>query len=179
MCALPAADAICSTEVETLYGDTLQFLYHLSLAILVGGGMVLGSVVAPAVLRTTSSESGARGLFGTSFGAALARWDGLAILCVIVVVITSVLKAGAYEVSGAPEGRLIARWVALAVMSAAVIYSSGWANPVARSLRAQTPAWDDLPESAPLRRAFAGLHQRSSRAMRIAIVAGLVALFLS
>jgi uncharacterized membrane protein len=161
--------------VETLYGDTLQFLYHLSLAILVGGGLVIGSAVAPAIFKTVSS----RGEAGGIFAAVLARWDGLAILCVIVVVITSALKAGAYEVSGAPEGRLIARWVALLLMSIAVMYSSGWANPVARSLRAQTPAWDDLPESAPLRREFAALHRRSSRAMRIAVVAGLVALYLS
>ena len=165
--------------METLYGDTLQFLYHLSLAIVVGGGFVLGSVVAPAVLRTVSSESGGRGLFGAVFGAALARWDVLAILCVILVVVTSALKAGAYEVSEAPDGRLIARWVAIAVMAVAVLYSSGWANPVARSLRAQTPAWDEMPETTPLRREFAALHRRSSRAMRAAIFAGLVALYLS
>ena len=161
--------------METLYGDTLQFLYHLAVAILVGGGLVLGSAVAPAIFKTVAS----RGEAGAIFGAALARWDGLAIFCVILVVLTSALKAGAYEVSGVPEARLIARWVALAVMVVAVIYSSGWANPVARSLRAQAPAWDDMPENTPLRREFAALHRRSSRAMRVAIIAGLVALFLS
>jgi hypothetical protein len=165
--------------VETLYPDTLQFLYHLSLAMIVGGGFVLGSVVAPAVLRTVSSERGGRGMFGSIFSAALARWDGLAIFCVVLVVVTSVLKAGAFEVSEAPEGRLIARWIALAIMAVAVIYSSGWANPVARSLRAQAPAWDEMPETTPLRREFNALHRRSSRAMRVAIVAGLVAMFLS
>ena len=161
--------------METLYGDTLQFLYHLALAILVGGGLVLGSAVAPAIFKTASS----RGEAGSIFGAALARWDGLAILCVVLIVITSVLKAGAYEVSDAPEARLIGRWVALAVMGVAAIYSSGWANPVARSLRAQAPAWDEMPESTPLRREFAALHRRSSHAMRIVIVAGLVAIYLS
>jgi hypothetical protein len=161
--------------VETVYGDTLQFLYHLALAILVGGGLVLGSAVAPGVFKTVSS----RGEAGSIFGAVLARWDGLAIFCVILVVVTSALKAGAYEVSGMPEPRLIARWFALVVMSAAVIYSSGWANSVARTLRAQTPAWDELPESAPLRVEFAALHRSSSRAMRIAILAGLVAMYLS
>jgi hypothetical protein len=161
--------------VETLYVDTLQFLYHLSLAILVGGGLVLGSVAASAIFRTVSS----RGEAGSIFGAVLARWDGLAIVCVVLVVLTSVLKAGAYEVAGAPEARLVVRWIALAVMSAAVLYSSGWANPIARTLRAQTPAWDEMPESTPLRREFAALHRRSSRAMRVGIVAGLVALYLS
>lgn len=170
-----AVQAIWSTQVETLYSDTLQFLYHLVLAILVGGGLVIGSVVAPAVFRGISSRGEAGGLFGT----VLARWDGLAIFCVVLVVATSVLKAGAYEVNGAPEQRLIARWVALVVMAAAVVYSSGWANPVARSLRSQSRAWDELPESSPLRREFAGLHRSSSRSMRIGIVAGLIAMYLS
>lgn len=161
--------------METLYGDSLQFLYHLALAVLVGGGLVLGSVVAPAVFRGVASRGEAGGLFG----GVLARWDGLAILCVVLVVVTSILKAGAYEVNGAPEGRLIARWVLLVVLAAAVIYSSGWANPVARTLRSQAREWDDLPESSPLRREFAGLHKSSSRAMRVAIVAGLLALYLS
>ena len=161
--------------METLYGDTLQFLYHLSLAILVGGGLVLGSAVAPAIFKMVSS----RGEAGSIFAAVLARWDGLAIFCVILVVATSALKAGAYEVTGDLEGRLLARWVALAVMAIAVLYSSGWASPVARSLRAHTPAWDELPESTPLRREFAALHRRSSRAMRVAIFAGLVAMCLS
>ena len=161
--------------METLYGDTLQFLYHLALAILVGGGVVLGSVVAPVVFRTMSSRSEAGGVFGL----VLARWDGLAILCVILVVVTSALKAGAYEVAGDLEGRLAARWIAVAVMAVAVLYSSGWANPVARSLRAQTPAWDEMPETTSLRREFAALHRRSSRAMRLAIIAGLIATFLS
>jgi uncharacterized membrane protein len=161
--------------VETLYSDTLQFLYHLSLAMLVGGGFVLGAAAAPAIFKTVSS----RGEAGAIFGAALSRWDGLAIICVVLIVVTSILKAGAFEVSEAPEGRLIARWLALAVMSIAVIYSSGWANPVARSLRAQAPAWDEMPETTPLRREFNALHRRSSRAMRVAIVAGLVAMYLS
>ena len=160
--------------MENLYSDVLLFLYHLSLAILVGGGIVLGSAVAPGIFRTVSS----RGEAGTIFGAALARWDGLAILCVIVIVITSALRFGV-EVVGLPEPRLIARWLALAVMSAGVIFGSGWANPVARSLRAQTPAFDDLPESTPVRREFAALHRRSSTAMRVAVFAGLVAMFLS
>jgi uncharacterized membrane protein len=161
--------------VETLYGDSLQFLYHLALAVLVGGGLVLGSVVAPTIFKSISSRGEAGGLFG----GVLARWDGLAIFCVVLVVITSVLKAGAYEVSGAPEGRLIARWIVLVVLAAAVIYSSAWANPVARTLRASAREWDDLPENSPVRREFAGLHKSSSRAMRVAIIAGLLALYLS
>lgn len=161
--------------METLYVDSLQFLYHLALAILVGGGLVLGAAVAPAIFARVRSRAEA----GAIFGAALQRWDGLAILCVFVAVATSALKAGAFELTGAPDARLVARWSALAILAASVIYSSGWANPVARSLRGQTAAWDDLPDTAPLRLEFAKLHASSSRAMRLAVLSGLVAMFLS
>jgi hypothetical protein len=160
--------------VESLYVDLLQFLYAISLAILVGGGFVLGSVVAPALFRGAPREEA-----GTLFGAVLARWDGVAILCAVLVVITSALKAGAYEVSGTPELRLVARWVALLVMVAAVVYSSGWATPVARSIRSQTRDFDSLPANAPARVEFAKLHRSSSGAMRLAVIAGLVAMLLS
>jgi hypothetical protein len=160
--------------VETLYVDVLQFLYHLALAVIVGGGFVLGSVVAPALFR-----SAPRSEAGTLFAAALARWDGLAIFCVILVVLTSALKAGAFEVNEAPETRLILRWIALVIMSGAILYGSGWAGPVARTIRSQTRDFDDLPPSAPARVEFAKLHRSSSRALRVAVVAALVALFLS
>jgi len=161
--------------METLYFDVLQFVYHLALAILVGGAVVLGLAAAPAIFASVSS----RGEAGTIFGAVLGRYDGLAILSVILIVVTSVLKASAFEVTGAPETRLIIRWIALLVLCGATLYSSVWASPVARSIRAQTPGWDDLRDDAPLRREFQSLHRSSRRAMTVAILAGVVAMFLS
>jgi hypothetical protein len=161
--------------VETIYFDTLQFLYHLALAILVGGAVVLGLAAAPAIFKSVPS----RGEAGAIFGAVLGRYDGLAILCVILIVITSLLKATAFEVVGLPETRLIVRWLALLVLCGATLYSSAWANPVARAVRAQTPGWDDLRDDAPTRREFQSLHRSSRRAMTVAILAGIVAMFLS
>ena len=161
--------------METLYFDVLQFVYHLALAILVGGAFVLGAAAAPAIFRSVRS----RGEAGSIFSAILARYDGLAILCVVLVVITSVLKAGAFEVTGAPETRLMLRWLALLVLCGATLYSSAWANPVARAVRTQTPGFDDLREDAPMRREFQSLHQSSRRAMTVAVLAGVVAMFLS
>lgn len=161
--------------METLYFDLLQFVYHLALALLVGGALVLGAAAAPAIFKAVAS----RGEAGAIFGAVLARYDGLAILCVVLVVLTSLLKAGAFEVTGAPETRLVMRWLALVVLCAATLYSSAWANPVARAVRAQTPGWDDLRDDAPMRREFASLHSSSRRAMTVAVLAGIVAMFLS
>ena len=161
--------------METLYFDVLQFVYHLALAILVGGAVVLGLAAAPAIFASVTS----RGEAGTIFGAVLGRYDGLAVPCVFLVFATSVLKATAFEVTGAPETRLVVRWLALLILCGATLYSSVWASPVARSIRAQTPGWDDLRDDAPLRREFQSLHRRARRAMTVAILAGIVAMFLS
>ncbi len=161
--------------METLYFDLLQFLYHLALAILVGGALVLGAAAAPAIFASVRS----RGEAGAIFGAVLARYDGVAILCVIVLVLTSVLKATAFEVTDAPETRLVARWLALLVLCGTTLYASAWTNPVARSIRAQAPGWDDLRDDAPMRREFQSLHRSSRRAMTVGLLAGVVAMFLS
>lgn len=158
--------------MDSVYYDLLKLGYHLALAIIVGGGLVLGMAAAPAIFATARS----RGEGGTFFGNVLARYDGLAILAVIVVAITTALKALGFETV---SSQIVARWVALGVMALATLYASAWSNPVARSIRAQTPAWDDLPESSVLRREFAALHARSRRAMSLAVLAGLVALYLS
>src|SRR5438105_2866796 len=151
-----------------------QFLYHLSLAILVGGSLVLGTAVAPALFVSSRSPVDA----GTLFGSVLVRFDGLAIFSVIVLVITSALKAVGFEVTGAPDVRLVLRWVALVALAIATLYSSAWANPVARQIRAATAGFDEQPQSSPARKEFARLHQRSRRAMSVAVVFGLLALFL-
>lgn len=161
--------------METLYFDILQFVYHLALAILVGGALVLGMAAAPAIFASVRS----RGEAGAIFGAVLGRYDGLAVLCVVLIVITSVLKATAFEVTGAPETRLVIRWLALLVLCGATLYASAWASPVARTIRKETPGWDDLREDAPLRREFQSLHRSARRAMTVAIVAGIIAMFLS
>ncbi|TMF65493.1 MAG: DUF4149 domain-containing protein [Chloroflexi bacterium] len=159
--------------MESLSFDLLQFLYHLSLAILVGGSLVLGTAVAPALFASRSRADA-----GTLFGSVLARFDGLAIFSVIALVITSVLKAVGFEVTGAPDVRLVLRWVALGALAIATLYSSAWANPVARQIRAATSGFDEQPQSSPARTEFARLHQRSRRAMSVAVVFGLLALFL-
>ena len=52
-------------------------------------------------------------------------------------------------------------------------------NAVARTLRTQTRDFDDLPPSAPARRESASLERSAARALRVGVVAGLVAMYLS
>jgi hypothetical protein len=162
------------SSVETLSFDLLQFLYHLALAILVGGSLVLGTAVAPALFAQARSRAEA----GTTFGSVLARFDGLAVFSVAVLLITSVLKAISFEVTSTPDARLLLRWASLAVLGVATLYSSAWANPVARQIRGATAGFDEQPSSSPARIEFARLHERSRRAMSVAVVSGLLALFL-
>ena len=138
--------------METLYFDVLQFLYHLALAVLVGGAIVLA---------------------GPS-----RRYDQRAGLALLVVVTTSILKLLAFE--DAEVGpRLVARWIALAIVVGATLYASAFAAPVARTFRAQTRDFDELPESSPARREYAQLGRSAARAMRVVAISGLIALFLS
>ena len=138
--------------MDTLYFDSLQFLYHLSLAVLVGGAIVLG---------------------GPS-----RRYDQLAGLALLVLIATSVLKLIAFEDTDVGP-RLVARWLALAVVAGATLYASAFAAPVARTFRAQTRDFEDLPETSPARREYAQLGRSAARAMRVVAISGLVALFLS
>lgn len=138
--------------METVYFDILQFLYLLALAVLVGGAIALG---------------------GPS-----RRYEQLAGLALLMLVATSVLKFFAYEDTGIGP-RLVVRWVALAVMAVATLYASAWAAPVARTFRDQTRDFDGLPANSPARRELAQLERSARRALRVGVLAGLVALFLS
>ena len=160
--------------MDTLSFDLLKLGYHIGLAVLVGGGLVVGSAAAPAIFRAVRS----RGEAANVFAGVLARYDGLAILALLVVALTTVLRAVAFE-EDPGDLRIATRWVALAHMGATTLYGSVWANPVARAIRRQTPGFDDLPETDPRRREFAALHERSRRALSAVVLFGLVAIFLS
>ena len=138
--------------METLYFDVLQFLYHLALALLVGGAIVVGGPAR--------------------------RYDQLAGLALVMLVVTSILKLVAFEDADIGP-RLIARWIALAVLTVATLYASLWASSVARTFRAQVRDFDELPASSPARREYDTLGRSASRAMRVIVISGLVALFLS
>lgn len=161
-------------DIDTFYFDFLRLGYHLGLAVIVGGGFTLGALVAPALFRTLRSRSEA----GTVFGAVLERFDGVAILALLLIAVTAVLRARLAD-EDPHDWRILARWIALALMGAATLYASAWASPVARAIRKNTPAFDDLPETDVRRLEFRRLHRLSTRAFSLAMIFGIVALFFS
>jgi hypothetical protein len=158
--------------METLYFDVLKLGYHLGLAIVVGGGLMVGAA-APAIFRTVRS----RGEAANVFAAVLARYDGAAILALLLVASTTILRAIGFE--DASDTRIVMKWVLLALMAFATLYSVGWAGPVARAIRTQTPDFDDLPDNDVRRREFRSLHERSRRALSLAVLFGAIAMFFS
>jgi hypothetical protein len=158
--------------VETLYYDILKLGYHLGLAIIVGGGLMVGAA-APAIFHTMRS----RGEAANVFAAVLARYDGAAILALLLVASTTILRATGFE--DASDSRIIIKWALLALMALATLYSVGWAGPVARAIRTQTPDFDDLPDNDMRRREFRSLHERSRRALSLAVLFGAIAIFFS
>lgn len=159
--------------METLYTDILRFGYHAGLALLIGGGIVLGTSAAGIFASIRS-----RGEAANVFGAVLARFDGLGLLALLVVVATTVLKLFAFE-EDLRDWRVLARLLALAVMSVFALYGIAYAGPVARSIRKETPGFDDLPEGDGRRLEFRRLHARSRRALTFVVLFGAIALFFS
>lgn len=149
----------------------VHFFYLLSLGVIVGGSLALGAATAPALFASMDRASA-----GTVFGNVLARWDAVAILAALALLASSAARFFGFET---PETRLFVRYAAIGVAAVATLYSSAWANPIARALRRQTPHFDELPADAPERRDFAGYHRNSRRAMTLAVLAGLVAIFFS
>lgn len=119
---------------------------------------------------------GALALRGAAPGPLLARYDQTAVVAVVVLVVTTAVRAIGFETA---DARHVVRWVAIVALAGATLYASAWARPVARSIRSQAAGFDDLPESSPLRRESAALHRRSSRAMTLAVMLGVLILFLS
>lgn len=119
-----------------------------------------------------------RGEAANVFGAVLARFDGLALLALLLVVATTILKLFAFE-EDLRDWRILARWLALALMTAAALYGIAYAGPVARAIRRETPGFDDLPEGDVRRIEFRRLHARSRRALTFVVVLGAVALYFS
>lgn len=160
--------------MDSLYFDLLRFGYHFGLAVLIGGGIVIGAAAAPGVFTSIKS----RGDAANVFGAILGRYDGMAMLALVVVGLTTVLKFFGFE-EDLRDWRLWARFIGLAGMSVSALFAVGYAGPVARSIRRETPGFDDLPEGDVRRREFRAMHRKATMAHIFVLAFGSVALFFS
>jgi uncharacterized membrane protein len=139
---------------------TINFLYQIGLAIWIGGSVVLGALVAPALFQALP-----RAEAGAIFGPTLRRFSRLRVLAVALIVIGAAAKYIGWE-RNATTPWIAVRWVAIALLAMTVVYEIAWLEPAMQRNRADATA-------------FGRLHSRSELLMKSALVVSVVALFLS
>ena len=147
-----------------------NLIYHLGLAIWIGGAVALGALVAPALFRSLP-----RAEAGAIFGPALRRFARLRLGALIAVMIAAGVKHALWEHT--PSLWISLRWGALGFLAAAVLYEIAYLERALEARRVHlTP---EMAEDHPDRRAFNALHKRAEGLMKASLVAALAAMLLS
>ena len=147
-----------------------NLFYHLGLAIWIGGTLVLGALVAPALFRTLPRHEA-----GGIFGPTLRRFARLRVVALLVTIIAAAVKLAIWE-----RGAMLwigIRWAALLFMAATLVYEIGYLERALEARRVHlTP---EMPEDDPRRRDFNALHKRAEALMKASLLAAVIALLLS
>ena len=138
----------------------INFLYHLGLAIWIGGAFVLGALVAPALFRALPRADA-----GSIFGPILRRFSRVRVGSVALVVSGAAVKYLVWERHAATPWIAI-RWAAIVVLAVDVAYEIGFLEPALERARGDSAA-------------FGRLHKRSEMLMKSALLAAVVALLLA
>ena len=144
-------------------------IYHVALAIWIGGGIALGALTAPELFRQLP-----RAQAGGIFAPVLRRFARLRLVAIIVALLAAGAKHFLWETHTANVWMLI-RWVALTFMTVAVVYEIAALQPAMERLR---PLIAEGRDDDPRRALFGRLHKRSEALLKASLVAALVAVFL-
>jgi uncharacterized membrane protein len=149
----------------------INALYHLGLALWIGGAIALGALAAPVLFRSLP-----RAQAGSLFGPILRRFARLRVVALLLIVAGEGAKLLLYETHAATIW-ITLRWAAIAFLALELVYEIGYQEGAMERLRLEMG-----PEAAaedPRRLAFGRLHQRAERLMRVSILVALLALVLS
>jgi len=138
---------------------TVSFVYHVALALWIGGAIALGALTAPELFRRLQRPDA-----GAIFGTILRRFSRIRLGAVIVALIAAGVKHVEWERHTSSHW-IAARWVLLALLSAVVLYEIGYLEPVMGRLRGSAE--------------FMRLHRRSEGLMKVSLLAALGAVFLA
>lgn len=146
-------------------------IYHLGLALWIGGGVALGALTAPELFRRLPRQEA-----GAIFGRTLRKFARLRLGAAVAVIGAAAVQYLVWEAHTA--GVWIAvRWTAIAVMAAAILYEIGYLERAIEQRRQDlTP---EQPDDDPARQAFQRLHRRAEALMKLSLAAAVVALVLS
>lgn len=146
----------------------VSLAWNLGLAIWIGGGIVLGAIVAPSLFRGTDSRAAA----GEMFGRILRKYARLRAVSVLLIVAAAAVRFVVWEGDATAGNKglwILIRWGAIAVMAAGVAWEILFLEKAIGE--AKTASVD------PGR--FSRLHLRAGIVFRLTILAALVALFFS
>lgn len=147
-----------------------NLFYHLGLAIWIGGTLVLGALVAPALFRALPRHEA-----GGIFGPTLRRFARVRVAALLVTILAAGVKYAIWESGATPW--IAIRWAALLFMAATVVYEIGSLERALEARRVHlTP---EMPEDHPERRAFNVLHKRAEGLLKGSVLAAVVAMLLS
>ena len=148
----------------------VSLVYHLALALWIGGAVVLGAFVAPELFRSLP-----RSQAGGIFGPILRRFSRLRLSTVVLAVAAAATKRLLWEShSGNPW--IAARWLALTILAAVTVYEIFSLEPAMAAHRAEMAPEGSVDDHHRL--AFMRLHRRSEALMKVSLVAAVVAVFL-
>jgi uncharacterized membrane protein len=142
--------------MPNLFYMTVSFVYHVALALWIGGAIALGALAAPELFRRLQ-----RAEAGAIFGTILRRFSRIRLGAILVALLAAGVKHVEWE-RHASSPWIAARWVLLALLSAIVLYEIGYLEPAMGRARTE----------------FMRLHRRSEALMKVSVLAALGAVFL-
>jgi uncharacterized membrane protein len=146
-------------------------LYHLGLAIWVGGTIALGALTAPALFNALPRPQA-----GAIFGPLLRRFARVRIAALIGIILGAGAKYLMWE-THAISPWIVVRWLMIAFLAFSLICEIAFFEPRLEAQRVLlTP---EMAADNPQRIAFNVLHHRAEKLLQLALLAGVVALFFS
>jgi len=142
-------------------------LYHLGLALWIGGAVALGALTAPELFRAMPRQQA-----GAIFGSILRRFARVRLAALVMIVIGAGAKFLRWE-THAISPWLAIRWTAIVFLACALIYEIVSINRLMKAMPTDAPADD------PRRELFNRLHRRVERVMKASVFAAFVALIFS
>ncbi len=149
----------------------INLLYHLGLALWIGGAVALGALTAPALFANLPRPQA-----GGIFGAILRRFARVRIGALVVILIGAGTKYMLWETHAATPW-IAVRWLAIAFLAFSLLYEIVFLERPMAVLRTGLGA--DVPADDPKRVRFNVLHGRAEGLMKASLLAAFVALFFS
>jgi hypothetical protein len=120
---LQQSNAMIRRQMPNLGYLAVHALYHLGLAIWIGGAIVLGALVAPRLFRSLP-----RSQAGALFGPTLRAFSRVRAVALAVIIIAAALQHLVWE-RGNVTPWIGLRWLALGVMGSCIVYEIGLLEP--------------------------------------------------